>query len=288
MDVFIRNFIAKYTKIIKKSSRENLLKLVSAIEYTEAILEITAAKLFGHKFKWFIIFITHLAKCIIRLQLLIVHKFGVQPLPSLFTIKSILNHADPKKPINEANNQQLIKTDSIDKTFKLKHSGRVIRSIKNSPLNLEERNWSNPADESSNKCIAETDEQADITQDTCRFYAELLHITRPVCHLTTMFIFDSKSWLQFLVPLVMDTMSLFLMNGTKHMSGEQKKEMRRRTITFLHYLIRSPLYENYSSSIINVVLSQFEQRIPGARYLIKPINGYIPQWREVYNYCWTV
>lgn len=61
-----------------------------------------------------------------------------------------------------------------------------------------------------------------------------------------MFIFDSKSWLQFLVPLVMDTMSLFLMNGTKHMSAEQKKEMRRRTITFLHYLIRSPLYENYS------------------------------------------
>lgn len=220
MDVFFRNFIAKYSKIIKKSSRENLLKLVSAIEYTEAILEITAGKLFGNKFKWFVIFITHLAKCIIRLQLLIVHRFGVQPLPSLFTLKSFLNH--DKKPNNQAIDSA--SENVTEKTFCLKHSGRVIRSIKSSPLNLEDRDWSNPAEIKYNTNAAVIEEHADITQETYRLVAEILHIARPLCHLTTMFLFDSKTWLQFMLPLVMDTLSLFLMNGTRDMSTDQKKE----------------------------------------------------------------
>ena len=84
MDVFIRNFVSKYLRLIKvysnclrndyqmrfifyfilfkKYSSESLIKLLSALEYTEAILEITAAKLFGEKFKWLIIFLTHLVK----------------------------------------------------------------------------------------------------------------------------------------------------------------------------------------------------------------------------------
>lgn len=285
MDVFFRNFITKYSRIVKKSSRENLLKLVSAIEYTEAILEITAAKLFGNKFKWFIILITHLAKCIIRLQLLIVHKFGVQPLPSFITLKSFLNQIE-KKPRSSA--IELVSENPTEKTFSLKHSGRIIRSIKSSPFSLEDRDWSNPADIKPSMNTPIVEEHADITQDAYRLVAEVLHITRPIFHLSTMFLFDSKSWLQFMLPLVMDTLSLFLMNGTRNMSTDQKKEMKRRAIMFLHYFIRSPVYENYSCSLISIVLAQFEQRIPGSKYLLKPINSYIPQWREVYNYCWTI
>jgi hypothetical protein len=37
-----------------------------------------------------------------------------------------------------------------------------------------------------------------------------------------------------------------MMNGTKDMSESQKKEMRRRSFLFLHYLIRSPFYDNFS------------------------------------------
>jgi hypothetical protein len=46
----------------KKYSSESLTKLLSALEYSEAILEITAAKVFGEKFKWFIIFLSNLVK----------------------------------------------------------------------------------------------------------------------------------------------------------------------------------------------------------------------------------
>ncbi len=62
MDVFVRNLISKYLKLLMKHSAESLVKLLSALEYTEAILEITAEKLFGNRFKWLIIFLTHIVK----------------------------------------------------------------------------------------------------------------------------------------------------------------------------------------------------------------------------------
>lgn len=295
MDNFIRNFAQKYAKIIKKSHPENLLKLLSAIEYTEAIIEITTAKLFGEKFKWLCILLVQLTKCIIRLQLLIFHKIGMQTLPSFFDIKNFLNtnQAAKKSEVNvEFNNSN---TDN-DGFYRLKHSGRVIRTIKNSPTNPEFRDWSlptpnsidknqNPIDTDSDKNNQDID--VDPTQDKQRFMAEILYIMRPLCHLGAVFIFSAKSWTQFLVPLILDCLSLLLMNGTKFMSKSQKNEMRRRTILFLHYFIRSPIYDLYSSQIINVVLDQFGQKIPGLKFLIKPINDYIPYWRSIYAYCWT-
>ncbi|CAF0803487.1 unnamed protein product [Brachionus calyciflorus] len=282
MDSFIRNFVLKYQRILKKTRPENLLKLLSAIEYTEAILEITAAKLFGQVFKWFIIVVTQLAKCIIRLQLLLIHKIGIQPVPSLFSLKGLLDDkkATQKKTENQPNKEGY---------FVLKSSGRVVRTIKNSPTILENRDWSVPVNQDA-LVTKKEDEDVDFdpTKNKMRFLAEMIFIIRPICHLSSMLLFKQKSWTQYLIALSMDTSSLFLMNGTAKLSKSQKEEMRRRTILFVHYLIRSPFYDLYSSSIINLVLSIFEQRIPGSKFLIKPIKEYIPYWQSIYNYCWTV
>jgi hypothetical protein len=50
------------------------------------------------------------------------------------------------------------------------------------PFNLEDRDWSNPADLKPSMNSAAIEEHADITQDTYRLVAEVLHITRPICH----------------------------------------------------------------------------------------------------------
>ena len=85
---------------------------------------------------------------------------------------------------------------------------------------------------------------------------------------SALFAFGSSSWKQLLVPLAIDFLrwrtidlrpvnimfecykkcffSLMLMNGTKDLSILQKKEMRRRTIQFFFYLVRSPMYDNFS------------------------------------------
>lgn len=289
MDVFIRNFISNQFKIIKKHSTESLIKLLSALEYTEAILEITAEKLFGNNFKWFIIFLTHLIKCVIRLQLLIVHKFGIQTLPSLFTIQSFLG-GTTKNTTTDSIQQTSRKQAIQESTFTLKHSGRVIRSINNGSVDLETRDWlvpNNDAMESTQQNQEKKEEHFDATQDKQRYLAEVLHIMRPISHLSSMIAFKSNSWKQFLIPLFIDTLSLTLINGTKDLSQSQKTEVRRRLILMLYYLIRSPFYDMYSSRVITFVLSQVEQRINGSKYLIGPLTSYIPQWRSMYNYCWT-
>lgn len=290
MDIFIRNFVSKYLRIIKKHSSESLIKLLSALEYTEAILEITAEKLFGYRFKWFVIFLTNLVKCVTRLQLLIVHKFGIQSLPSMFSLKNFLNPGSDTKTKDKVVPRNVMK----NATFQLNHSGRIIRTIKNSPVNVEDRDWIVPTQSqiSEKYSISDSDQadlevHFDVTQDKQRYISEVLHIMRPLCHLSSMLVFGSNSWKQFMVPLVIDSLSLLLMNGTKNLSSSQKKEMKRRSILFLHYFIRSPFYDKYSSSIIAILLSQIEQRIAGTKFIIKPLKGYIPQWRAVYNYCWT-
>lgn len=293
MDLFVRNLVSKYLKEIKRHSVESLLKLLSGLEYTEAILEITAEKLFGNKFKWFIIFLTHLVKCVIRLQLLIIHKFSIQSLPSLFTLKNFLTGTASTK----TNNQVLTPRRGIDKsTFTLEHSGRVVRTIKNSPANLETRDWVipskveyviDPLDTSVTNETATTESHFDATQDKQRYISEVLHIVRPLSHLTSLIIFDSSSWKQFMVPLLLDSLSLVLMNGTGGLSQSQISEMRRRKLLIMHYFIRSPFYDRYSSSIITILFCQIEQRFSGSQHLIGPLKSYIQQWRSIYNYCWS-
>lgn len=292
MDVFIRSLATKYIKILKKYSSESLTKLLAALEYSEAILEITAAKVFGEKFKWFIIFLTSLVKCIIRLQLLIVHKFGIQSLPSLFTLKNFLGSSDSANK-----DRQVVSTNYIEKlTFKLKHSGRVVRSIKNAPRNLETRDWIIPSDENkkdSNNNYIDDDRNGseehhfDPTLDRQRYIAEVLHIVRPMCHLSSLALFKSNSWKQFIIPFLIDSLSLMLMSNTQDLSKSQKNEINRRRLLMLYYFIRTPFYEKYSNTIISIVLGQIEHRVSGSKFLIGPIRSYIPEWRSIYNYCWT-
>lgn len=290
MDNFVRNLFTKYSRILKKYSSESLLKLLSALEYSEAILEITASKVFGERFKWFIIFLTNLIKCVIRLQLLVIHKFGIQSLPSLFTLKNFLGTSQSDDEAKQLTTSQIINKS----TFKLNHSGRIVRSIKNSPASLETRDWIVPNDEiktdSNNNYIDEKNnvgEHLDPTRNKQVFLAEIMHVLRPICHLSSLAIFNANSWKQFMVPLLIDSFSLLLINGTSNLSDNQKSELTRRKLILLHYLIRTPFYEKYSSVIIKIVLGQIEQNISGSKYITGPILTYIPQWRSVYNYCWT-
>lgn len=291
MDVFVRNFFQKYARAIRKSKPEYLLKLLAAIEYSEAILEMTASKLFGAKFKWFIVLITQMSKCVIRLVLLVIHKIGIQKLPNLFEVKNFLMNINSEKKEIQAKNSTAQEKDA-EKTngfYRLKNSRRLIRTIQNSPANIDSRDWMLPSPQTANpkQTVDNNDVDLDPTRDYQRYIAEILHIIRPVCHLASIGLCRSKSWTQYFVALAIDTLSLFLMNGTDGMSTSQKKEMRRRTILFLYYFIRTPLYDNYTSSLINVTLTQFEQNIPLIKYLIKPVKNYIPYWQSIYNYCWT-
>lgn len=304
METFIRDFKANLSRLSKQSSTLKLLKTLSAIEYAEAILEITAGKLFGERLKWFLILLLQLTKCVIRLRLLILHRIGIHPLPSLFNANMFLK--SQQVSLGGTGNQEVAKKKSV---YRLRSSGRYVRTIDNAPTNVVDRDWSVPVetidfnnndDEHKKNRTTNDDDKEDEDDeesgelkkssrglDAQRYFAEMLHILRPSVHLFSLFFFDATSWKQFLLPFVMDLASLLLMHGTQNLNDNQKKELKRRTIIFLYYFMRSPVHEKFSSSLINLSLSQLEQRIPGMRYLANPIRNYIPYWRSVYSYCWS-
>lgn len=53
-----------------------------------------------------------------------------------------------------------------------------------------------------------------------------------------------------------------MMNGTQGMSESQKKEMRRRGILFIHYFIRSPMYDNYTRYLLRFLFDAKPEKTP--------------------------
>ena len=153
MDTFVRNFVRHYANTVKRWKASHLLKLLSAIEYAEAVLEITAGKLFGARAKWLIVLLIQLCKCVVRLQLLIVHRSAMQTPPSLFTLLApnannasnrrspFTSHALPSSssttttPTTTATTTKLTSDPDY---FVLNNSGRIVRSI-NSGMCQHER-----------------------------------------------------------------------------------------------------------------------------------------------------
>lgn len=68
-----------------------------------------------------------------------------------------------------------------------------------------------------------------------------------------------------------------MMHGTQNMSKSQRSEMKRRAFQFIHYFIRSPLYELYSSQLITVLLNMVDQRVPG----FKLISSISLPWKKI-------
>lgn len=275
MENFMRSLFLKQIQTFKKSKPEKLLKFISAIEYIEGIFEITARKLFGEKFKWLIIFIAQAAKCLLRLCLLLFHKISIQPSPKLFSFKSLTNNDSQSKNTDEISSFG----SSSSNTFKLKHSDRVIRSVNDAP-DLNNRDWKLNENENNR-------EDFDVTKESHYLIAELFYIVRPITHLTILYVFNSKSWMQFMIPFVMDSTSLLIMNKSKKLSAKQKEEIKRRSYTYLSYLLRSPVYDTCTKSIIDVIINIFEQKLPGGHIIMKPFKNYIPEWRTVYAYLWS-
>ncbi len=232
METFVRNFVRHYANVVRRWKAPHLLKLLSAIEYAEAVLEITASKLFGTRVKWLIVLLIQLSKCVVRLQLLIVHHTAMQPAPSLFTLLAPQPlSGTPRSPSQQLAPLSAAATQADDDFFVLSCSGRVVRSIQSgkchiyrnrfqsqlvyttcvfqAPDNLDERDWSMQAivEKAKRRHQSTTTARPDLdpSENSYVFAAELLHIIRPISHMSCLYVCSDKSWAQFMLPLVIDT-----------------------------------------------------------------------------------
>lgn len=119
---------------------------------------------------------------------------------------------------------------------------------------------------------------------------EVLHIIRPVAHLTAIAGFGVASWTPYFVSLGMDVTSLRLLSDppSKLWNINERLELSQRSFALLLYLLRSPFYDNYTKQRILSIMRFMSNHIPLFGRLIRPLIDYLPEWQRTYFYVWNV
>ena len=196
-----------------------------------------------------------------------------------------LDHCRPLSPLNRKQISPSIAKPYLcldenemsvahQQSFTLK-TGRIIRTVEGSPDFLK-RNWKPPSidKENNNKCSSK------LEGISC--LGEGIHITKPLVHLYLMKRYGQRSFIPFVCALAMDLSSLKLIQ-TDNLGSN--KEIQRRQVMLLMYLMRSPFYDHFSRNFLDTVLSNLG-KLPIVGYVPKHILQYIPYWQQLYSYIW--
>lgn len=104
------------------------------------------------------------------------------------------------------------------------------------------------------------------------FVYQIIHINKPLCHLALMGRCGTGSWIPWLAALGMDVASLKLIDPTR-MNLDEKQELKRRQLTLLMYLLRSPFYDRLSRRVLVYALTNFS-RLPLIGILVQHCKNF--------------
>lgn len=246
-------------------TKDKIKLMLTVTHYCEVFIELVLKQRFGSRGKWSVATILQLIKCSSALVLLYQYKelpVAHPPIPVLQRRKIA------EESVNDENSN----------SFTLKRSGRVVRRVEGAPP-IAFRDWQ-PV---KNNDLPVTN--ADIKYLT---YAETIHIIKPLVHLAAMRTFGTNTWKQWFISLGLDLASLKLFK--KHideLSPEDKIEVNRRKLSLLLYLLRSPMYDNHTRSMIESTLTTMSNKIPLAGIVCNPVIQYLSYWQDIYFYMWS-
>ncbi|PNJ68498.1 PEX16 isoform 9, partial [Pongo abelii] len=127
---------------------------------------------------------------------------------------------------------------SHEQSYVGKRSNRVVRTLQNTP-SLHSRHWGAPQQREGRQQQHHEELSATPTplglQETI---AEFLYIARPLLHLLSLGLWGQRSWKPWLLAGVVDVTSLSLLSDRKGLTRRERRELRRRTILLLYYLLR--------------------------------------------------
>lgn len=269
--------------------RGRIVLWLTVMEYLEVFIELGAEHLWGEIGKWVVVIVVQIAKAALRFLLLFKYKSGVQPTPLIPPMdrSTVLDKSGPGAEcvVNETG-EPLEEKAGPSEQGPLWHgarSGRRIRSLSAAPPDAF-RSWKLPPEEEPQ----ETNEPCTPTALSARrLFAESLYISRPLLHLSSMFLFGQKAWKPWLLSCSVDVTSLALMGDPGDLNHMEKSEVSRRTILLLFYFLRSPFYDTYSKARILSFLGFLNCTVPGISLVLTPLLEYLPTWQKIYFYNWT-
>ena len=244
-------------------------------------MEISALKLWGETGRWVVVTIIQFIKAVWRCFLLKRKNYEIIPSPPIKPLnRKLVSEFKLPVPVNAGHGFESMKQEAT--TFKLPHTGRVIRSLAGT-LPLHRRTFCPPIPPNENN---ELKSKNIIEISKKQLVAEFLHIIRPVAHLSSIYIFGEKSWTPYFLSLFTDMTSLKL-HEESALTSEEKTELTRRRINLLYYLIRSPLFQKVTHQQIKYFLYTVGNYVPLARSVCGPLLHYIPEWQKIYAYTWS-
>ena len=273
----------------------HLQTLLQVLEYTSVLAEFGANTFASHVGKWLVIACFQIAKAVVKLLLLLRFNQGLQvanPLLPLDRRVDLTRRSQPSVPSQERSEGDESRAASGDQeaVVTLKRSGRVMRSLDCAPTR-DQRTWLPPngGDPRIRQLLQRTRKDAPpspLTQH--QTLAEVLHILRPVAHLSAMALFGSMAWTPYFLSLGMDLTSLKLLHEPHDKMWNMKEsiELGQRSFALLVYLLRSPLYDRYTKERVTRILATLANRIPLFGRLISPMVTYLPEWQRTYFYVW--
>jgi peroxin-16 len=107
-------------------------------------------------------------------------------------------------------------------------------------------------------------------------------------HLGAVGVFGYNSWKSYLVSMFLDVFSIKqYYNNRQYLTSDQKKELSRRCVNMLLYVLRSPFYDKYSGDKIDAFMRALSRTIPFARLIVEPYRDLIPHYQKMYGYMWS-
>ncbi|XP_005578121.1 peroxisomal biogenesis factor 16 isoform X1 [Macaca nemestrina] len=235
-------------------SQQKLLTWLSVLECVEVFMEMGAAKVWGEVGRWLVIALIQLAKAVLRMLLLLWFKAGLQTSPPIVPLDRETQAQPPDGDHSHGSHEQ---------SYVGKRSNRVVRTLQNTP-SLHSRHWGAPQQREGWQQQHHEELSATPTplglQETI---AEFLYIARPLLHLLSLGLWGQRSWKPWLLAGVVDVTSLSLLSDRKGLTRRERRELRRRTILLLYYLLRSPFYDRFSEARILFLLQLLADHIPG-------------------------
>lgn len=253
-----------YDKTKQPSDFKNKIKLIlTIIHYCEVFNELLLKWKFSEKGKWIGVLVLRLIKT--SLNLILLHKYEQMPIPN------------PPIPLLQRTRyvQQQNEDETESQSFKLK-SGRVIRRIEGAPP-IALRDWQ----------PIQSTKMSGHEKIMNLVYAETIYTLKPLFHLLALKTSGKRSWIPWFVALGLDVTSLKLYSNVTDMNTEDDNVVRQRYANLLLYLLRSPMYDMYTKSIVEMILTLMSSKIPFARLICEPVMHYLHHWQDIYFYMWA-
>ncbi|KJE90609.1 hypothetical protein CAOG_01894 [Capsaspora owczarzaki ATCC 30864] len=310
-------------KVLRRSAAyERIATWLGVVKQVETFVELAARRTGGAKLRWTVIWVIELAKFILRAALLFRSKCDSgllvnPPLPPIQREKAtaLLAKLQEQQSDSDVQESDASPPASVFSTPKREIAPPSVDSILFNARSMHERRQQQPGNLASEEARERLQQnlvpvpgapygttprfQRRLTRPPShaeelrtplsrrQMQGELLHMARPLVFLLVARFAGHKSWSAWGSALATDIASKILSGDSRDMHEEERGELSRRSGLLVYYLMRSPIYDRFTRSIVISAVNKLGRLFPLLGGLTaESVTDYLELWQDTYFDIW--